>query len=48
MSIRLNEDEKHVAAVRDALKKTDGYCPCVIFPTELDRCMCEEFKKQGC
>lgn len=46
MSIRLNEDANIVAAVRDALKKTGGYCPCVIFPTEVDRCMCEEFKNK--
>lgn len=31
MSVRLNEDASVVAAVKDALKKTGGYCPCVVF-----------------
>lgn len=46
MSIRLNKDANLVAAVRAGLEKTGGYCPCVIFYTEADRCMCEEFKNK--
>ena len=46
MSVRINEDASVVAAVKDALKKTGGYCPCVVFPTESDRCMCEDFRKK--
>lgn len=46
MSIRFNKDEKHVAAMRKALQQTKGYCPCVICPTEAERCMCEEFRRK--
>lgn len=44
MSIRLNEDASVVAAVRAGLEKTDGYCPCGVFRTDDDKCMCKDFR----
>ena len=34
MAIRLNEDIKIVARVKDGLKMKDGYCPCRLQKTE--------------
>ena len=46
MKIRLNEDRDIVAAVKEGLKRTGGYCPCRIERTEDFKCMCREFKEQ--
>ena len=44
--VKLNPDEKVVAAVREGLKKTGGYCPCRRQRTEDYKCMCKEFREQ--
>lgn len=44
MSVRLNDNKEIVAAVREGLKKTGGYCPCRIEHTEEYRCICDEFQ----
>ena len=46
MAIRLNEDKKIVARVREGLKMKDGYCPCRLQKTEDNKCMCKEFRDQ--
>lgn len=46
MAVRLNSDPEVVAELTDAVKQNDGYCPCVLYPTEDDRCMCKEFREQ--
>ena len=46
MSVKLNDDPEVVASLRDALDQTGGYCPCVISPTEDDKCMCKAFREQ--
>lgn len=46
MAVRLNEDQEMVAAIREGLKRTGGYCPCRLERTEATKCMCEEFKAQ--
>ena len=46
MAVRLNEDKEIVAAVREGLKRTGGYCPCRRERTQENKCMCEEFRKQ--
>ena len=46
MKIIFNPDEKIVSAIRDGLKRKDGYCPCRIYRTEDYKCMCREFKEQ--
>ena len=35
MKIEFNKDEKIVKAIRDGLKRKDGYCPCRIQKTRL-------------
>lgn len=46
MKVRLNEDAAVVAAVREGLKRTGGYCPCVRERSEDTKCMCREFREQ--
>ena len=46
MKIRFNENEEVVAAVKEGLKRTVGYCPCRTARTEEFKCMCKEFKDQ--
>ena len=46
MKIIFNPDEKIVSAIRDGLKRKDGYCPCRIQKTEDNVCMCKEFRDQ--
>ena len=46
MKIRFNETEDVVAAVKEGLKRTGGYCPCRLARTEDFKCMCKEFKEQ--
>ena len=46
MKGRLNEDAAVVAAVREGLKRTGGYCPCVRERSEDTKCMCREFREQ--
>ena len=46
MKIELNKDTEVVNAIREGLKKKDGYCPCKIGKLEQNKCMCEEFKAQ--
>jgi ferredoxin-thioredoxin reductase catalytic subunit len=46
MKVQLVADEKHVKAIREGLKKNDGYCPCRIQKTEDNKCMCKEFREE--
>ena len=46
MYIRLNENEKVVAAIKEGLKKKNGFCPCRREEKPEYFCMCEEFRKQ--
>lgn len=46
MSVRLNEDAKVVAMIKEGLRKKDGYCPCRLAKTEDNKCMCKEFRDQ--
>lgn len=46
MKIRLNEDPEVVKTIREGLKRTGGYCPCVLERSEATRCMCQQFKDQ--
>lgn len=44
--IRLNEDGELVAAIREGLAHTGGYCPCRREQTEENKCICREFREQ--
>ena len=46
MKIKLNDNEEIVAAIKDGLKKSGGYCPCKLERTEDNKCMCKEFREQ--
>jgi hypothetical protein len=46
MRVRLNEDRETVALVQEGLRRTGGYCPCVLQRTEETKCMCKEFRRQ--
>ena len=46
MKIVINNNKDLVAEIRDALRANDGYCPCKLFHTPENKCMCEEFRKQ--
>ena len=46
MAVRLNENKEIVKAVREGLKKKNGYCPCPIEVHEDTKCMCKEFREQ--
>lgn len=46
MAVRLNENREIVEAIREGLKKKDGYCPCRVEITPENTCICKEFKEQ--
>ena len=46
MKIRLNENAEVVAAIKEGLVRTGGYCPCRLERTEDNNCMCKEFRDQ--
>lgn len=46
MKIIFNSDERVVKAIREGLKRKDGYCPCRIARVEDNVCMCKEFRDQ--
>ena len=46
MKISLNKDERIVKAIKEGLRKKDGYCPCRIERIPENKCMCLEFRNQ--
>ena len=46
MKVRYNENAEIVTTVKEGLKRTGGYCPCVFRRTEDTKCMCKEFREQ--
>ena len=44
--IRLNTDNDIVKTIKDGLKASGGYCPCMSNHTEDTKCMCKEFREQ--
>ena len=44
---QLNPDEKVVERINKGLKKTGGYCPCVLERTEDTICPCKEFRENN-
>ncbi|MCD8089675.1 MAG: ferredoxin thioredoxin reductase catalytic beta chain [Clostridiales bacterium] len=46
MKITLNTNEEIVAAVKEGLERTGGYCPCRLERSEDNKCMCKEFRDQ--
>ena len=46
MKIIFNENEKILENIKNALKRTEGYCPCRQEKTPDTMCMCKEFRDQ--
>lgn len=46
MAVKLNEDKKVVAMIKEGLKAKGGYCPCRLEKSEDNKCICKEFKEQ--
>ena len=46
MEIFYNENEQLVKGIKAALKRNEGYCPCVPNRTEDTKCICKEFREQ--
>lgn len=46
MRIILNPDKEHVEKMRAALKKNEGFCPCLFEKSEDTKCRCKEFREQ--
>ena len=46
MRIIYNENREIVDAIREGLKKKEGYCPCRVEKIEDNMCMCKEFRDQ--
>jgi len=46
MAVRFNEDKEMVAAIKEGLKRTGGYCPCRLERTDENKCICQEFRQQ--
>ena len=44
MKITFNPDPEIVKSVQEGLKRTGGYCPCMIQRSEETKCMCKEFR----
>ncbi len=46
MKVVLNPDSKVVEAIKEGLKRKDGYCPCRLARTPENKCICKEFRDQ--
>ena len=46
MAVRFNDDKEMVKAIREGLKRNDGYCPCRLERSEDNKCICKEFRQQ--
>lgn len=42
-SVRENPDHEHAQAVRKALLKNGGYCPCAVERNDATKCACDKF-----
>ena len=46
MRIGLNENADVVKVVKEGLKKTGGYCPCMREQNDDTKCMCKDFREK--
>ena len=46
MKIKLNENKEVVDTVKEGLKRTGGYCPCMLAKNEDTKCMCKDFREK--
>lgn len=45
LKVVVSENKEVVAAIREGLKKNDGYCPCEFDKTPDTKCMCKNFRE---
>lgn len=46
MGVKLNPDQEIVTTIKEGLKRTGGYCPCLLERSEDTKCMCKQFRDQ--
>lgn len=46
MGVKLNSDQEIVTTIKEGLKRTGGYCPCLLERSEDTKCMCKQFRDQ--
>lgn len=44
--ITLNTDKEVVRIIKEGLRRTGGYCPCLTERNEDTKCMCKAFREQ--
>lgn len=43
MRVKVTDDKEHQLAVRQALRRNEGYCPCKLEHIHENECMCLQF-----
>ena len=46
MKIKVSDNKEVVNAIREGLKRTGGYCPCLVERSEDTKCLCKAFREQ--
>lgn len=46
MKIVVSQNLEVVKLIREGLKRTGGYCPCLIEKNEDTKCLCKAFREQ--
>lgn len=41
----INPDQEYVAQMREAIKKNNGFCPCIVSKTKDSICPCKDFRE---
>lgn len=44
MKVRLNSDKRVVDTIKEGLRRTGGYCPCLVARSDDTKCMCKDFR----
>lgn len=44
MKARLNSDKQVVDTIKEGLRRTGGYCPCLVTRSDDTKCMCKDFR----
>ena len=46
MAVKLNDNAEIVAKIKEGLKRTGGYCPCIREQNDDTKCMCKDFREK--
>lgn len=47
LKIQVSSDLETVRVIREGLKATGGYCPCLVERSEDTKCLCKAFREQA-